>query len=126
MFSDIMRPKALSRRASSMMFSMATNAPPAGQRVVGRLDEVHLLLEVPVVKDHAHRDHVGVGQRIGEKVNRLGRDAVTEPGCGDLPRGDGRCGRQVRGDATHVRMRLRDQHGEQTVGAAHVAQRLVA
>lgn len=28
--SDIMRPKAFSRRASSMRFSMATNAPPAG------------------------------------------------------------------------------------------------
>jgi hypothetical protein len=34
-------------------------------------DEVHLLLEVPVVKNHPHRDHVRCGQRIVEEVQRL-------------------------------------------------------
>src|SRR5690349_3253911 len=31
MFSDIIRPNAFSRRASSMMFSIATKAPPSGR-----------------------------------------------------------------------------------------------
>src|SRR5436309_8356872 len=34
---------------------------PGGKRVVGGSDQVELLLEVPVVQDHAHRDHIRPG-----------------------------------------------------------------
>jgi hypothetical protein len=59
MLSDIISPNAFSRRASSMRFSMMMNAPPLRERLVGGSDEVHLLIEVPVVQDQAHRHHVG-------------------------------------------------------------------
>jgi hypothetical protein len=96
-----------------------------GERAVGRLHQVHLLLEVPVVKDHPHRDDVRARQRIIEEIQRLGRDAVGETRGLDIARGDVRDGRQVRGDATHVRMRLCHRYGQQAIGAADVAQRLV-
>ena len=38
-----------------------------GQRLVRRADEVLLLLEVPVVQDHAHRDDVRARQRVAKK-----------------------------------------------------------
>ncbi len=102
------------------------NAPPGGQRVVGRLDEVHLPLQVPVVQDHAHRDDVGLGQRILEEVARRRRDAIAQARrrrC--LRSAIGVDGRQVERCAVQVRVPLGDDDREQPGGAADVAQGLV-
>ena len=38
------------------------------QSVVRLLQQRPFLLEIPVMQDHSHHEHFGVGQRIGEKV----------------------------------------------------------
>jgi len=63
------------------------------QGVVGGTDEVHLLFEIPVVKDHAHGDDIGLGERVFEEVTTGGFDAVCETGSGDVAGGNGRDGR---------------------------------
>ena len=39
------------------------------QGVVGRADEVHLSLQIPVVQNHAHGDHVRLGQGFTEEID---------------------------------------------------------
>src|SRR5258705_126426 len=34
------------------------------QRVVGGANQAHLLLQIPVMEDHAHRNNVRLGQRV--------------------------------------------------------------
>ena len=122
MLSDIIRPKTFSRRASSIRFSTAMNAPPGGQRVVGGPDELLLPLQVPVVQDHAHRDHVGRRERIGEEVARRRVDPIGEAGRCDRPRRrSARTDRQVEARAAQVRVALRDDDRQLAGGAADVA-----
>lgn len=41
------------------------------------MDQMHLLLQIPVVENHAHRDHVRLGKRIVKKIaRRRQRDAA--------------------------------------------------
>jgi hypothetical protein len=50
------------------------------QRSVGRADQVHLLFQLPVVKNHAHRYDVRLGQRIVKKIATGGAYTVGQPG----------------------------------------------
>src|SRR4051794_34065706 len=43
-------------------------------------NELHLLFQVPVVKNHSHGDEIGLGQRIVEKVTGGRFNAFTETG----------------------------------------------
>src|SRR4051794_15070507 len=36
--------------------------------VVDRPDEMHFLLKIPIVEDHAHGDDIGFGKRIFEEI----------------------------------------------------------
>lgn len=58
------------------------------QGIVGRADEVHLFLEIPVVEDHAHCNDVGFRQRVFEEIAGCGSDALTQAGAGDMFFGD--------------------------------------
>ena len=94
------------------------------QRVVGGADEVHLLLQIPVVQNHAHRDDVGLGQRVFEKIAGRGADAVAQAGGGDVLLRDRLDRRQIEADAFEMRMSLRHFDAEQAGRAADVAERL--
>src|SRR5262249_11338679 len=76
-----------------------------GQGIICLPNEHLLLLEVPVVQDHPHRDDVRLGQRIGEKVASDGPYAVGEARLLDLSCGYRRDLREIEGDAAHVRIR---------------------
>jgi len=75
------------------------------------------------VQDHAHGDEVGLGQRIVEKIPAHSRDAVRQPGGGDVLARDGRNGRQIEADAAEMRMPLRAFDAQQPGRAADVAER---
>ena len=94
------------------------------QGVVGRADEVHLLLQIPVVQNHAHRDDVGLGQRVFEEITGRRADAVLQAGGGDVFFRDGFDGRQIEADALEMRMFLRDFNAQQAGRATDVAERL--
>jgi hypothetical protein len=83
MLSDIMSPNAFSRRASSMRFSMAMNAPPSGEGFVGGPDQMHFPVQVPVVQDQAHRDDIRRGERVHEEDARGDSHAVGQADGGD-------------------------------------------
>ena len=93
------------------------------QRVVCSPNEVQLLLQVPVVEDHPHRDEIGLRQRIDEEVARGGRDAIAQAGGGDALRRDGLDDRQVERRALEMRVPSGDLDAEEPGCAAHVAQR---
>ena len=78
------------------------------QSVVGRADEVHLLLQIPVVQNHAHRDDVGLRQRVFEEITGRGADAILQSGGGDVFVRDRLDWRQIEADALEMRMFLRD------------------
>jgi hypothetical protein len=80
MLSDIISPKAFSRRASSDEGLDGDERASLWQGLVSLADQQHLVLKVPVVKDHAHRDDVGLGQRVAEEVDvpRLRRLKIGE------------------------------------------------
>src|SRR6185295_9983038 len=40
------------------------------QGIVGCANEMHLLLQIPVVENHTHRDDVGLGQRVFAEIAR--------------------------------------------------------
>src|SRR6266540_6753048 len=65
------------------------------KRVVRGANQVQLLLQIPVVQDHAHRDEVGLGQRVGEKIACTGADTATESSGGDALARDGFNGGQI-------------------------------
>ena len=94
------------------------------QGVVGRADEVHLLLQIPVVQNHAHRDDVGLGQRVFEEIAGRRADAILQPGGGDVFLRDRLDRRQIEADALEMRMSLRDFDAKQAGRAADVAERL--
>lgn len=96
-----------------------------GEGVESGLDEVLLFLEVPVMEDHPHRDDVGLGDWVLEKVSRGCGHAVLEAGGCDVLPGDGLHGREVERDALHVRVPLRNLNREEAGRAADVAERLV-
>ena len=54
------------------------------QRLVSGADERHLSLEIPIMQDHAHRDDVGSGQRIGEEIARCDLDAIAQASGSDV------------------------------------------
>jgi hypothetical protein len=85
------------------------NAPFLRQRVVGRPDQVLLFLEIPVMQDHPHCNHIRFGQRVTEKISRGGLDAVRQAFSGDCLSRDGFDCRQIEGDAFHMRMSFRHQ-----------------
>ncbi len=66
-----------------MRFSDRDEGAARRQRVVREPDEVLLLIEVPVVQDHAHGDHVGARQRVLQEITRRGRYARSGRGPGD-------------------------------------------
>src|SRR5438045_1490747 len=94
------------------------------QGIVGRADKVHLLFQVPVVKDHAHRYELRLGQRILKKIARGCTDAVTEPGDRDVFARNWLHGRQIEGSAVKMRMSLRGFNAEQAGRSADVAEGL--
>ena len=65
------------------------------QRIVGGADELHLLLEVPIVEDHAHRDDVRLGQRIMKKSPDAVPTRSVKPAGGNVLSRDGFDGRQI-------------------------------
>ena len=94
------------------------------QSVIGRADQVHLLLQIPVVQNHAHRDDVGLGQRVFEEIAGGSADAIAQSGGGDVFSRDGFDRRQIEADALEMRMFLRDFNAQQASRAADVAERL--
>ena len=62
---------------------MATRAPRGRQGVVGAADEVHLLLQIPIVENHPHRDEVRLGQRVFEEIAGGCVDAIARPDGGN-------------------------------------------
>ena len=85
------------------------NESAAGREgVVGRADEVHLLLQIPVVQNHAHRDDVGLRQRIFEEITGRGADAILQSGGRDVSLRDRLHWRQIEADALEMRVFLRD------------------
>ena len=95
------------------------------QGSVSCADELQLLLEIPVVQNHAHRNDIGLRQRIGEKIDSLGGDPIGKSGGGNLARGYRRSGGEIGGGAAQVRMLPGDEHRQLTGGAAHVTQRAI-
>ncbi len=77
------------------------------------------------MQDHAHGDHVGLGELVGEEVDQLGRDAIREPPGGDAARGDGAHKRLVAGVRGDVRVVRGDDRGEQAGGPAGIHRRPV-
>src|SRR5436305_13498407 len=49
---------------------------PRRQCIIGGSDQVHLLLKIPIMQNHAHSDHVGFGQGILKEVARSRRDSL--------------------------------------------------
>src|SRR5260370_1416265 len=53
------------------------------ERLVGGADEVQLLLKIPVVENHPHRDQVRLGQSVLEEIARRGAHTLAQTGPGD-------------------------------------------
>jgi hypothetical protein len=90
------------------------------QGVVGRAEETHLFFQIPVVKNHTHRDDVRLGQRVLKEIAGGGTDTVTQPGQVDMFASDRFHRRQVEGNALEMRMLLRGFDAKQASGAADV------
>src|SRR5206468_1859580 len=95
------------------------------QGVVGGANQLHLLLQIPVVENHSHRDEVGLGQWVLEEVTGGGANTFSQASHSDRLTGNRFNGRQVKGNALQVRVFPRGLDAEKTRGAAHVAKRLV-
>ena len=54
-------------------------SPAVRQRIIGGFDELLLSVEVPVVKDVAHRDDIGSRKRLGEEIAGGHANAVAKP-----------------------------------------------
>src|SRR5262245_3856885 len=54
------------------------------QGVVGGTDEVHLLLQIPIVENHSHCDDVGLGKRVLKKISGRSNDSSSQTGGGDM------------------------------------------
>jgi len=91
---------------------MATNAPFAGSASKADRMRYFLLLQVPVVEDHPHRDHVNLGQRVLEEISGRRRGTIGKPGRGDVLLGYRLNGREVERGARQVRMLLRHEDRE--------------
>jgi len=87
---------------------------------------VHFLLEIPVVQDHAHRDHIGLRQRAGEEIQRSCGDAFGKPGGRNLPFGDRGGGWKISSGATKVGVLAGDEHRQLAGRSAHVAYGVIA
>src|SRR5438093_8063107 len=96
------------------------------QSLVSQTDEVHFLLEIPIVKNHAHRDQVSLGQWVLEEIARGSADSVTETGSRNVLLRDRFDGRQIEGNALTVRMLLCTFDTEQAGCATYVAQSLIS
>ncbi len=94
------------------------------QRVVGGANEVHLLLQIPVVENHAHGDDVGLRQRVFEEIAGGCDDAVFQSGGGDVLLGDGFDFAEVERGTFQVRMSFSHFNGKQAGRAPDVAKRL--
>src|ERR1700751_4524075 len=54
------------------------------KRVVGGADELHLFLQVPVVQNHSHYDHVRFRQRVPEEIACGSADPISQSGRGNM------------------------------------------
>ena len=78
MLSDINRPKGV---FTPLVVDNILNGDEHAifrQRVVGRLDQVFLFRQIPVVQDHPHCDYVRFWQWITEKISHSGLDALGQ------------------------------------------------
>ena len=79
-----------------------------------------LLLQVPVVQDVAHDQHVGVWQWVGEKVARREAQAVGESVSVDISV-ENRFNRwQVEAPADEMLMRARNRNRDSALGATDI------
>src|SRR5215472_1526109 len=83
------------------------------QRVISSANQLHLFFQVPVVKDHAHGDDVGLGQGVLEEIAGGGSDTVAEAGGGDVFLRDRLNRQEVEEDAKNVVIFLAPKDREQ-------------
>jgi hypothetical protein len=76
--------------------------------------KVHLLFQVPVVKNHAHREEIRLVQWVLKEITG-GRNVVAR---------DRFYGRQIKRNAMKMRVHSGDFHAKQASRAADVAKRL--
>src|SRR6266849_4676762 len=97
----------------------------AGRKgIVGRADEVQLLLQIPVVENHTHGDHVRFRQRVLKEIAGGCAHAIAQPGRRDVLPRDRFYGRQIEGNAPQIRIRLSDFYAKQASRATDIAKRL--
>ena len=94
------------------------------QRIVGRADQVHLLLQIPIVENHAHGDQVRFRQRVLKEIAGGCADAIAQPGGRDVPARDRFYRRQIEGNAPQIRICPGDFYAKQAGSPADVAKRL--
>src|SRR6266436_5470996 len=92
--------------------------------IVGRADEVQLLLQIPVVENHTHGDHVRFRQRVLTEIAGGCAHAIAQPGRRDVLQRDRFYRRQIEGNAPQIRIRLSDFYAKQAGRATDVAKRL--
>jgi len=107
MFNDMSSPKIFTPLVIDQGFDGDERA--AGrERIVGRADKLHLFLQVPIVQNHPHRDHVSLGQWVLKEIAGCNADAIAQAGGGDVLSCHGFDRRQVEADALNVWMLFRD------------------
>ena len=46
------------------------------QGIVSSTDQVHFFLQIPIVQNHSHRNHIRLRQRISKEIQRLRSDST--------------------------------------------------
>jgi hypothetical protein len=108
-FSDISSPSVFASRIIDQVLDDYERAPRR-QGIVSCADKVHFLLQIPIVEDHAHRNHIRFRQRLGEEIKSFGRDSIRKSRCGDFSLRDPGRRRKIGRGASRVRVFLGYQH----------------
>jgi len=95
--------------------------PTRRECIIRCAEEMHLLLEIPVMQNHAHGDDIGFGQRVVEEVAGTGADAFRESSCRNVLSRNGFHGWQVERSAAQMRMLLGHFNGQQAGRSTDIA-----
>ena len=72
------------------------------KRVIRCFYEMHLLLEIPIVKDHSHRHDVGLRERLGKEIQGPRSHPISDTRRRDLLLRNLGCNREINGHVLHV------------------------